>query len=306
MEFIENILDRKIEKRSAITLGKFDGLHRGHRLLVDQVLQKKQEGYTAALFTFDTPPSWLFDGRVGDKILTNEERRTLAEKFRIDILVQCPFTKEVACMEPEDFVKSVLIEKMNAGFIVVGKDFHFGHNRRGDIALLAELSNQYGYEFVVFPKKQYYGRDVSSSYIRETLRIGDMELAQKLLGYPYFIAGEVVRGKQLGRTVGIPTANQVPDAEKLLPPNGVYASKVIVADRSYYGMTNIGVRPTVEDTDRKNVETYLLDYEGELYGENIMVQLLHFERPERKFISVEELRKQLVLDIAVTKSLFHI
>lgn len=306
MEFIENILDRKMEKRSAVTLGKFDGLHRGHRLLVDQVLQKKQEGYTAALFTFDTPPSWLFDGHVGDKILTNGERRILAEKLRIDVLVQCPFTKKVACMEPEDFVKSVLVEKMNAGFIVVGKDFHFGHNRRGDITLLAELANRYGYEFVVIPKKQYYGRDVSSSYIREMLRIGNMELAQELLGYPYFIAGEVVRGKQLGRTVGIPTANLVPDAEKLLPPNGVYASKVIVDGNSYYGMTNIGVRPTVEDTDRKNVETYLLNYEGELYGENITVQLLHYERPECKFTSVEELREQLFLDVDRTRRLFNI
>lgn len=306
MEFIENILDRKMEKRSAVTLGKFDGLHRGHRLLVDQVLQKKQEGYTAALFTFDTPPSWLFDGHVGDKILTNGERRILAEKLRIDVLVQCPFTKKVACMEPEDFVKSVLVEKMNAGFIVVGKDFHFGHNRRGDITLLAELANRYGYEFVVIPKKQYYGRDVSSSYIREMLRIGNMELAQELLGYPYFIAGEVVRGKQLGRTVGIPTANLVPDAEKLLPPNGVYASKVIVDGNSYYGMTNIGVRSTVEDTDRKNVGTYLLDYEGELYGENIMVQLLHYERPECKFTSVEELGEQLFLDVDRTRRLFNI
>lgn len=306
MEFIENILDRKIEKRSAITLGKFDGLHRGHRLLVNQVLRKKQEGYTAALFTFDTPPSWLFNGHAGDKILTNGERRTLAEKMRIDAMVQCPFTKEVACMEPEDFVKSVLIEKLNAGFIVVGKDFRFGHNRRGDIALLAELSNQYGYEFVVVSKEQYHGRDVSSSYIREMLRIGNMELAQELLGYPYFIAGEVVRGKQLGRAVGIPTANQIPDAEKLLPPNGVYASKVIVAGSSYYGMTNIGVRPTVEHMGRKNVETYLLDYEGELYGENITVQLLHYERPECKFASVGELRDQIFLDVAMTRRLFHI
>lgn len=306
MEFIRDLQSLKIEKRSAITLGKFDGLHRGHRLLLNQVLQKRKEGYAAAMFTFDRPPSKLLNGRTSGTILTNEERRALAEKVQIDVLVQCPFTREVACMEPEDFVKSILIGKMNAGFIVVGDDFHFGHERRGNIVLLAELSEKYGYEFIVVPKEQYQGRDISSSYIRETLRAGDVELAQKLLGYPYFITGEVVKGKQFGRTIGIPTANQIPDEGKLLPPNGVYASKVLFENRHYYGMTNIGVRPTVDNTNQKNVETYLLDYEGDLYGKDITVQLLHYERPECKFSSVEELKEQLYSDITTTRKLLEI
>lgn len=306
MEFIRDLEQLKIEKRSAVTLGKFDGLHRGHRLLLNQVLAKKKEGDVAAIFTFDAPPSRLLNGRTSGVILTNEERRALAEKIHIDVLVQCPFTKDIASMEPEEFVKKILIDKMNVGFIVVGTDFHFGHDRKGNIGLLAELSKKYGYKFIVVPKEQYHGRDISSSYIREVLRTGDVTMAHHLLGYPYFISGEVVKGKQLGRTLGIPTANQIPDREKLLPPNGVYASKVKLDGVCYFGMTNIGIRPTVENTEQKNVETFLFDYEGNLYGKNITVQLLQHERPEQCFDSVERLKEQLYSDIVTTKRILNL
>lgn len=301
MEFITNLQQLKIEKRSAITLGKFDGLHRGHRLLMNQVLQKKKDGYTAAVFTFDTHPAKFLNGHTGGTIFTNQERRGLAEQIQIDVMVQCPFTKEVACMEPEDFVRDILVEKMNVGFIAVGADFHFGYQRKGDTILLSKLAKKYGYELNVISKEQYQGRDISSSYIREMLSLGNVELAGTLLGYPFFISGEVVSGKQFGRFMGIPTANQIPETEKLLPPNGVYISRVLVEGECYFGITNIGVRPTVEHTDQKNVETYLLDFQGELYGKKLTVQLLHYERPERKFDSTEALKKQLDLDLAAAR-----
>lgn len=306
MEFITDLVELRIEKRSAITLGKFDGLHRGHQLLINQVLQKKKEGCVAAVFTFDMPPNRLLNGHIGGTILTNQERRALAQQFQIDVMVQCPFTKDVACMEPEDFVHDVLVEKMNVGFIVVGKDFRFGYQRRGDALLLSELSQKYGYQVKVISKEQYQGRDISSSYIRKMLSLGDVELAGTLLGYPFFISGEVVSGKQFGREMGIPTANQIPDEKKLLPPNGVYASRVLLSGKSYYGMTNIGVRPTVEHTNQKNVETYLLDYQGELYGKELTVQLLHYERPECRFDSTEELKEQLYSDLVRTREWFHL
>lgn len=306
MEFITNLHQLKLEKRSAITLGKFDGLHRGHRLLMNQVLEKKKEGCVAAVFTFDKPPGKLLNGHTNGTILTNQERRSLAEKISIDVMVQCPFTKEVACMEPEDFVRDILVEKMNVRFIVVGADFHFGHKRKGDTILLSELAQKYGYHLIVISKEQYQGRDISSSYIREMLSVGEVELAGTLLGYPFFISGEVVSGKQFGRIMGIPTANQIPDAEKILPPNGVYASQVLVEGEKYYGMTNIGVRPTVEQTNQKNVETYLFDYQGELYGKKLTVQLLHYERPERKFESAEALKEQLYLDLTTTREWLQI
>ena len=306
MEFVTDLMQLKVEKRSAVTLGKFDGLHRGHQLLIKQVLQKKQEGYLASVFTFDMPPNRLLNGQNGGTILTNQERRALAEQFQIDLMVQCPFTKEVACMEPEDFVRDILAERMNVGFIVVGEDFRFGYRRKGDIALLFQLAKKYNYQMVVLSKEQYQGRDISSSYIRERLLEGDVELAEILLGYPFFISGEVIHGKQFGRTMGIPTANQIPDTRKLLPPNGVYASSVLFAGHRYYGMTNIGIRPTVEQTGRRNVETYLFDYQGELYGKKLMVQLLHYERPEYKFDSAEMLKNQLYSDLAATKEWLHL
>ena len=288
MEFITDLLPLKIEKRSAITLGKFDGLHRGHQLLIGQVLKKKKEGYTTAIFTFDTPPNRVLNGQSGGTILTNQERQALAEKFQLDWMV-----------------RNVLVEKMNVGFIVVGKDFRFGYQRKGDTKMLFQLSKRYGYQIMVLSKEQYQGRDISSSYIRKTLSIGNVELAGVLLGYPFFISGKVISGKQLGRQMGIPTANQLPDTKKLLPPNGVYASRVLLEGEWYYGMTNIGVRPTVEHTNQKNVETYLFDYQGDLYGKELTVQLLHYERPEVRFDSAEELKQQLYSDLTATKEWLH-
>ncbi len=301
MEFTTDLPQLKIEKRSAITLGKFDGLHRGHQLLITQVLQKKKEGCAAAIFTFDAPPNRLLNGQRSGTILTNQERRDLAEQFQIDWMVQCPFTKEVACMEPEDFIKDVLVEKMNVAWIVVGEDFRFGYQRKGDIELLSKLEEKYGYRVMVFSKEQYQGRDISSSYIRETLSAGEMELTETLLGYPFFLVGNVVYGKQFGRQMGIPTANLLPDEKKLLPPNGVYASHILLEGAWYNGMTNIGVRPTVEHTNQKNVETYLFDYQGDLYGKELTIQLLHYERPECRFESAELLKRQLDLDCITTK-----
>lgn len=306
MEFVTDLTQLKVEKRSAVTLGKFDGLHRGHQLLIKQVLQKKQEGFLASVFTFNMPPNRLLNGQSRGTILTNQERRALAEQFQIDLMVQCPFTKEVSCMESEDFIRDILVEKLNVGFIAVGEDFRFGYKRKGDVNLLLRLAEKYHYQMAVLSKEQYQGRDISSSYIRERLLEGDVELAETLLGYPFFISEKVVHGKQFGRTMGIPTANQIPDAGKLLPPNGVYASRVLLEGNCYYGMTNIGVRPTVENTDRKNVETYLFDYQGELYEKELIVQLLHYERPECKFDSAEMLKKQLYLDLAATKKWLHL
>lgn len=305
MEFINQLSQLHIEEKTAVTLGKFDGLHRGHKKLLNQVLRKREEGYLAAIFTFDMPPKNVLKGTNGRMILTNEERAMLLEEYKTDILFECPFTKEIAGMEPERFVADILIGQMNAGYIAVGSDFKFGHDRSGDIYLLDRLSRKYNFKLLVLAKEQYEGRDISSTYIREVLKEGKMELAETLLGYPYFVTGEVVKGKRLGRKLGIPTVNQIPKANKLLPPNGVYASRVSYDGRCYTGMTNIGVRPTVEDTALRNVETYLFDFDGDLYGKEIKVELLTFERPEQRFASVEELKEQLRRDVCNTKRIME-
>lgn len=301
MEFINQLSQLHIKEKTAVTLGKFDGLHRGHKKLLNQVLRKREEGYRSAIFTFDMPPKNVLKGTNGRMILTNEERTMLLKKYGVDILFECPFTKEIASMDPEQFVVDILIEQMNAGYIVVGSDFKFGHERSGDIYLLDKLSRKYNFKLLVLAKEQYEGRDISSTYIREVLKEGRMELATTLLGYPYFVTGEVVKGKQLGRTLGVPTVNQLPRENKLLPPNGVYASRMVLDGKIYNSMTNIGVRPTVEETQDRNVETYIFDFAEDIYGREVKIELLSFERPEMKFDSVEALKAQLNADMCQTK-----
>lgn len=296
MEFINQMPQLRIRSKTAVTLGKFDGLHRGHKKLLNQVVRKREEGYRSAVFTFDMPPKNVLRGTSGRMILTNDERTALLKRYGVDILFECPFTKEIAGMEPESFVSEILLERMNAGYIVVGSDFRFGHERTGDIYLLDRLSRKYGFKLLVLAKEQYEGRDISSTFVREVLKEGRMELATELLGYPYFVTGEVVRGKQLGRQLGIPTLNQIPRENKLLPPNGVYVSKLLLDGKEYGGMTNIGIRPTVEDSGVRNVETFLFDFQEEIYGRQVKVELLRFERPEQKFASLEELKAQLYRD----------
>lgn len=305
MEFINQLSQLHIKEKTAVTLGKFDGLHRGHKKLLNQVLRKREEGYRSAIFTFDMPPKNVLKGTNGRMILTNEERTMLLKKYGVDILFECPFTKEIASMDPEQFVVDILIEQMNAGYIVVGSDFKFGHERSGDIYLLDKLSRKYNFKLLVLAKEQYEGRDISSTYIREVLKGGQMELATTLLGYPYFVTGEVVKGKQLGRTLGVPTVNQLPRDNKLLPPNGVYASRMVLDGKIYNSMTNIGVRPTVEETQIRNVETYIFDFAEDIYGRDVKVELLSFERPEMKFDSVEALKAQLNADMCQTKCILE-
>lgn len=303
MEFMNDLSQLYIKEKTAVTLGKFDGLHRGHKMLLNQVLRKREEGFRAAIFTFNIPPRNVLKGTKRQMILTNEERALLLKQYKVDILFECPFTKEIAGMDPEQFVKEILLGQMNVGYIAVGSDFRFGHDRAGDIYLLDRLSRKYHFRLLVLAKEQYEGRDISSTYIREILRRGQMELAEELLGYPYFVTGEVVRGKQLGRKLGTPTLNQIPREEKLLPPDGVYASRVYLDDKMYGGMTNIGMRPTMEDVKVRNVETCLFDFDKNIYGRNVKVELLAFQREEQKFSSVEELRAQLQKDMAKTKQI---
>ena len=297
MEYIKNTLDFHVDQSSVITFGKFDGLHRGHEFLMDR--QKEQSsinGYKRIVFTFDIPPKTKVLGDASKVITTNDEKQYIFEKDGVDYLIECPFTKEVMCMEPEEFV-SMIVSRLNVKCIVVGDDFRFGHNRAGDHELLLKLAPKYGYELIVVDKLKDNGRDISSTYIREEVARGNIKKANSLLGYPYFIMGRVVHGKQLGRTLGIPTINILPEAEKILPPFGVYASKVNVLDKWYLGITNIGRKPTIEGENPVGVETYIIDFSQDVYDHIVTVELYDFLRPEKKFDSIEELKEQISGDI---------
>ena len=298
MEYIKDP-DFRLEN-TAVALGKFEGLHRGHQLLFDEIKKQKTEGLKSVVFTFDMPPRSALSGdKSYQQIYTKEERRLILEEMQIDILIEHPFKKEFGAQTPEEFVKNVLVEKTGAKKIVVGRDFRFGKKRSGDVSLLKELAPQYGYELIVIEKLQMGHKDVSSTRIRAHLEKGEMEEAAKLLGRPYAVIGEVVHGKALGRTIQIPTANQTANVNKLMPPNGVYISRIFIEgeEEYHYGITNVGVKPTVEEHAAKDVETNIVDFDRDIYGKTIKVELLHYRRPEMQFGSLDELRKQMEKDV---------
>ncbi|MFV0464780.1 MAG: bifunctional riboflavin kinase/FAD synthetase [Lachnospiraceae bacterium] len=304
MEYISNTTKFKIDKNSAISLGKFDGIHRGHDKLIAYLRKKKEQGYATVIFTFDIATKNTMDGTIHESVLTtNLEKQHLFESLGIDYLIECPFIPEITSMEPEDFVR-MLVADLNVKFIVAGKDFRFGHNRRGDYKMLRKLAKIYHYEVKIFDKVADLGREISSTYIREEIAAGNLTHSNQLLGYPYFIEGTVIYGKQIGRTLDIPTLNMIPGEGKLLLPFGVYVTRTIYNGTCYEGITNIGQKPTIEGIHPIGIETHLFDFNEMIYGAFIKVEFLHKIREEVKFSSLEELKKQMAVDIAEAKKYY--
>ena len=294
MRHWKGTLDFQEDSDCVITIGKFDGLHRGHKSLIDRVLAYQEKPALKTVFAFDIAPVTL---------LSKRERRHMLKKMGIDLLVECPFVPEIITMEPESFVREILVEKLHVVHLVVGRDFRFGYERSGDTTLLSRLGIKYGFTVETQEKVMDGSRQISSTYIREELALGNMEKVNELLGYEFFVTGEIVHGRRVGRTLGVPTTNLIPPKGKLLPPNGVYATRTTAGDATYGGMTNIGTKPTV-DGHFIGVETFLLDCQEDLYGEQEKVRLQHFMRPEVKFDGLEELKQQLKKDEAAVRKYF--
>ena len=305
MKYINRMEDIQTDRESAITLGKFDGFHRGHQKLLEKLRQERREGFLSVVFTFDVPPQAYIGGKPPRMLLTWQEKCALAERLGADWLIACPFTDEIRNMEAERFVEEILVNRLHVRQLAAGEDFHFGYQRGGDVKLLEALSGKYGYQLWVIEKERDHGQVISSTLIREELAAGHMERVNQLLGYPFCITGEIVHGAQLGRTIGMPTINLRPGPEKLLPPNGVYVSTVEIEGVSYQGVTNIGYKPTVSGAHVCGVETYLLHAGGDLYGKQAKVMLHTFIRPEQKFHSVEELTGQMNRDARQAERYFQ-
>ena len=297
MKIISNTLDFWIPEESAVTLGKFDGIHKGHQKLMKQILEKKKQGLKSVVFTFGQMPGTVFLGNKGRTILTGKERQRHLKSMGIDYMIECPFVVQIIQMEPEKFIEEILVNQLHAKYIAVGPDFRFGHNRRGDCTLLQKLSEKYGYEVEVFEKECLEDQIISSTYVREMLEKGEMESVANLLGYPYYVEGVVIHGHKIGRKLGLPTTNILPDDEKMLPPNGVYLTKTLFDGKELFGITNIGVKPTISGAEVKGIETHLFDFEGDLYGKELIVEFYAFRRPEQKFESLDALKQQLAKDI---------
>ena len=301
MRYIHEIREFISDRPCVVTLGKFDGVHRGHRKLLNKVHEiARKQGLSAAVFTFSVSPQVRMGERKLRMLMTNEERASFLLEQNIDLLVECPFTEEIRTMEPGDFVDRILLGRMKTKAVVVGTDFRFGKDRKGTPAFLKSYRDAGAFSLDIIEKEKDTEvpetRDISSTYIREELEKGNMEKVTRLLGYPYFVTGKIVHGRHLGHSLGFPTINQVPDPEKMLPPRGVYISRTRVGGKQYQGVSNIGVKPTVNG-EKMGIETYLFDCSLDLYGQEARVELLSFRRPEQKFDSIEELKDQMDADI---------
>lgn len=293
----------ELDGEYAVTIGKFDGIHKGHRELIDRMLCKSSE-LKSAVFSFDKSPGEFFSGKELPALTTKVEKRIIFDFLGIDALVEYPFNDEVAATDPEAFIRDILVGKMHAKYIVAGKDASFGDKGKGDAELIARLSEKYGYEYEIVDKLNIDGEEVSSTLIRNYVSSGNMEKASKLIGVPYAIRGIVTTGNRIGRTIGFPTINIEISKSKLMPPFGVYFTEIKIDGKHYNGITNIGTKPTITDDHTVFAETNILDFNEDVYGREATVKLLHFRRPEMKFDGLESLKNQIADDIRAGKEYF--
>ena len=302
MEIIADTTEFYINKDTAVAIGKFDGVHLGHRRLLEEILMAKKRGLAACVFTFDIPPASLFGG---DKrvLSTNEEKHLIFERMGIDFLIEFPMNTETAATPPNAFIMDYLVSSLNTRFIAAGTDVSFGRRGEGNAALLKAMASDCGYEFKLVDKVcTSEGEVISSTLIRDCIEQGKMEMATALLGEPYSISGKVVSGNHIGHTLGFPTININPPENKYLPAFGVYSGHTVIDGHKYRSITNVGVKPTVGVEAKALAETYLYDFDGDLYGAEATVLLESFMRPERRFASMEDLKLQLAEDIEAYRS----
>lgn len=298
MNVFNSVQSFKSTKKTIVTLGTFDGMHIGHQAILNKLkLQKKIYGYQTLVLTFFPHPRMVLKTDHEISLLnTINERIKLIDHFGIDHLVVQEFTQDFANLSAEEFVKTILVDQFNIGKIIIGYDHRFGKNRSADIHDLIEFGKKYHFDVEQISAEELNDVSVSSTKIRNALNVGNVALAKTYLGYPYMVSGKVVSGKQLGRTIGYPTANiQVAEDYKLIPAIGVYVVGVTVKGTNYYGMLSVGTNPTVGGTE-KTVEVYIFDFNDTIYDEEITVHFLTKIRDEEHFGSIDLLIEALKND----------
>jgi len=293
----------KPNKKTVVALGNFDGVHKGHQQLIKLAVSKaKEKGLLSFAYIFERHPENVLSGRiVTPEITSNVIKAKYMEEMGLDCLFFDRFDAKTASLEPESFGKSILYNKLNAAAVVCGFHYHFGSGGSGDVGLLKELCSKFNIEVYVLPPVTQNHIVISSSIIRSLIVEGKMEEAESFMGHPYVLRAEITFGKKLGRTMGFPTVNQFFDDRGIIPLHGVYVTTVKVQDKVYGGVTNVGIRPTV-DRGRINAETHLLDFEGDLYGEIAEVSFLHRLRGEIKFSDLNHLKAQIDKDVSAARA----
>lgn len=285
-----------------VTIGSFDGIHKGHLSILKQLVsESKQKGLKSLVFTFDPHPRTILSPGVELQLLsTSEEKIKAIEKIGIDYLVIYPFDIEFSRLSAEEFVRNILVEGLHTKEIIIGYDHRFGRNRNADINDLIKFGQQFNFEVQQIQAKQINDISISSTKIRTALKEGDITTANTYLGYNYKLSGRVISGNQLGRTIDFPTANiKIDQPQKLTPHQGVYIAKALIEEREVFGMMNIGTKPTVDGT-KQSLEIHFFDLDSDLYDSTLTIELLERLRDEKKFDSVSDLKEQLQKDKAAS------
>lgn len=281
---------------SSVALGTFDGLHKGHMKVLESALSSSRDGVVPFVLLFDCHPQKILKGTEPLCIMTDSDRNDFLREMGFEI--ETVSFEELHNMSPEDFVKDILCDRLHAKTVCCGYNYRFGKGGCGDSEELSKLCEKYGIKAVICDAQTVDGEPVSSTLIRKLISNGDMKKAEKLLGRPFSYTLEVIHGQQKGRLLGFPTANQAFPENFAVPKYGVYASRTTVDGEVFKSITNIGIRPTLTD-DTLLSETHILGFNGDLYGEKIKIQLLHFIRNERKFNSLKEVFNQVREDIKI-------
>ena len=294
--------------KTVIALGFFDGVHKGHGELLKKTVQRAEElGAVPAVFTFDRPPKEVVTGQPVFLINSAEERQEIIRRiYGIEQVILAPFDRAMMMMSWQDFITELLVKQYGAVHLVAGHDYRFGHKNEGDPAKLQAKCAELGLGCDIIPRVEHDGITVSSTYIRTLVESGDVERAAEFLGHRHCLSQTVEHGYRIGRTIGIPTINFNVPARVLLPQNGVYITRVHLPDgRSFAGVTNVGTRPTVSDSEVVSVETFLLDFHGDLYGQHIRLEFCRHLRREVRFDDLPTLKAQIERDIDTARAYFQ-
>lgn len=296
METIKSINEIERIEKSVVTIGNFDGLHNGHKVLINKAVEyAKENRINSVVFTFENHPVNFFRKSSIKKIINNSQKAKRIKDLEVDIMISIPFDEYMTRITAENFVKEILVDTLGAKKIIVGYDFTFARNKEGNTKILEEFSKKYGFTVEIIKPIKINNVRVSSTYIRNLITQGNVSKVKEYLGYNYEIEGEVIHARKIGRTIGFPTANIKIDEDTLVPRRGIYATRVYVNDDVFYGATNIGFNPTVNG-DKLSVETHILEFDDDIYGEIVKVEFLERIREEKKFVSLEELKNQLKKD----------
>lgn len=298
MKVFNSISSYVSQKQSIVTIGTFDGVHIGHQEIIEKIIEDaKKSDCESLILTFFPHPRMVLAHESGVKLLnTINEKIELLQKIGLSDLIIHPFDETFSQLSAEEFVADILVEKLKIKKIILGHDHRFGKNRSASIEDLIIFGKKYNFEVEQISAQKIDQVAISSTKIRTALLEGNITLANQYLGYQYFFSGKVVKGKQLGRTIGFPTANiQIDEEYKLIPKNGVYIVKSTISDKTYFGMMNIGTRPTV-DGKNLTIEVYFFDFEKDIYDTSITVSILDRIRDEKKFDSFDDLKKQIEKD----------